>query len=180
MQHFTIQWRTSTAINSLHERMQHAIKPHCIRYVQVLVGCPWHIWNYWKTLKWPLVVTGKKNVSWPHCFVSTSVWVKKTLAFQDLLTEGLCVYVCARRLMVRVKIIRRLVPIVFVPVASLLGSLGSPCSLSHDDLHRTYIHTHWRQLPGDHQFTKDFPKTPDLWNWSRSFGFTLKYKTLQK
>lgn len=30
---------------------------------------------------------------------------------------------------------------VLVPVAPLLGSPGSPCSLSHDDLHHTRFHT---------------------------------------
>lgn len=64
---------------------------------------------------------------------------QKTHTFQDLLTERVCVCVCP--LVVSFKIIRRFVPIVLVPMASLLGSLGSPCSLSHDDLHHIYTHT---------------------------------------
>lgn len=51
--------------------------------------------------------------------------------FQDLLMEG----AYKRPLMVSIKFIGLLVPTVLVPVAPLFGSLGSPCRLSHDDLH---------------------------------------------
>ena len=46
---------------------------------------------------------------------------------------------CARPL-VLVKMIRLVIPTILVPMASLLGSLGSPCGLSHDDLDCTRIH----------------------------------------
>ncbi len=100
-----------------------------------------------------LVVTGRRTntSSVSRERASTSEWVKTTHSFQDLLTEGV------RPLMVRFKIIRLLVPTVLVPVASLLRSPGSPCSLSHDDLRRTRIHTltstTWRLLIqiGPHQ-----------------------------
>ena len=42
-------------------------------------------------------------------------------------------------LMVSLKLIGRLIPVILVPMASLFGSLGSPCGLGHDDL-IIYIH----------------------------------------
>lgn len=69
--------------------------------------------------------------------VSTSKWVKSSHSFQDLLMVG----AHKRPLMVSFKFIRLFVPTVLVPVAPLLGSLGSPTGLSHDDLHCKYAHT---------------------------------------
>lgn len=40
----------------------------------------------------------------------------------------------------RVKFIRLLIPVVFVPVASLFGRFGAPCWLGHNDL--THPNTH--------------------------------------
>lgn len=61
----------------------------------------------------------------------------KPRPFQDLLTRGR-----ERPLMVMsVKVLRFVFPTVLVPVAPLLGSPRSPCGLSHDDLHHTFIHT---------------------------------------
>lgn len=58
---------------------------------------------------------------------------RRAQASQDLLTG-----VCVCPLMVSIKMVRLFIPIVLVPVASLLGGFGSPCSLSHDDLDCTY------------------------------------------
>ena len=92
-----------------------------------------------------LVVTGKTaNISQIQCPVSERVNLcssgfPESKAHTHSRTYWL--RVCVRPLMVSIKMIRLLVPTVFVPMASLLGSFGSPCSLSHDDLDRTYIHT---------------------------------------
>lgn len=62
----------------------------------------------------------------------------KARPFQDLLARG-----CERLLLMRVKFLGFVFPTVLVPVAPLLGSPGSPCGLSHDDLHHTrFSHVH--------------------------------------
>lgn len=85
-------------------------------------------WTLSELLITPLVV---KTILYIVLWVSTSEWVKIAHPFQDLLMEG--AYKCP--LLASFKFIRLLIPIVLVPVAPLFGRLGSPCRLSHDDLH---------------------------------------------
>lgn len=88
-----------------------------------------------------LVVAGKKTTHISKLQCPVSEWVHPCEPNTHTHSRTYWRRVCVRPLMVSVKLFRCFLPIVLVPVASLLGSYRSPCSLSHDDLHRTYIHT---------------------------------------
>lgn len=112
------------------------------------------------------VLVVNKHFTQLQCPVSQ--WVKNTLIPGPTDWGAVCAY---ERPLMSIKFVGLFAPIVLVPVASLLGSPGSPCSLSHDDLRCTCIHTYWCQLPADYLFT---------WTLSITQNFRIKKKKIDK
>lgn len=119
------------------------IKNNNTRDVVSFAAATWHFWCSEFCITSSVSSDRQKNIiaqNFNVLWASKYTWVSQKHTLIPGPTDRGCA--CERHLMVSLKIVRLFFPTVLVPVASLLGSPGSPCSLSHDDLHRTYIHTH--------------------------------------